>query len=255
MRHGATSPQISKTLRFAMLAGLVSMTLVACGDDDKTGKCATDSECTFGLICQAEACVALPCAGIADCTSGDQSCVSVNDGQFCAAVECGCANCDVCPVGQVCAAGMCGAAASCSEAIPCTGSNICDGGSCRACTGAECPADCTVAGCTGSLVCNTTTKVCEAGTEIEACSSCTRSDECGVGWKCVPLLSGNACLPPCQAKADCPSGWDCQAQACTPESYKCTGCAVEGCPNGQSCNPTDNSYTPTAASCSTCSAD
>lgn len=249
---------LSKTspwLRALTVALLAASTVAACGDDDKTGSCSADNDCAFGLVCGGETCVELPCNSIADCTSGNQACVTVNDGQYCAAVECGCPECDLCPIGEVCTNGFCEGAAACSETILCAGTDVCDDGLCRPCQGAECPADCRTGGCPGGGVCNTDTGECQAAPGVEACSSCTRSDDCGEGWKCVPLRSGNACLPPCGDVSECPAGWECAAGSCTPASYTCTGCAVDGCPNGQACNPADNGCVPAVAACGVCTAD
>jgi Cys-rich repeat protein len=241
MRPGTVTSGLINIVRALAVLGAIGATTSACGDEDKQGKCTSDGQCEFGLVCANEICEALPCNGIGDCTNGDQACVTVNGGQFCAAVECGCPNCDVCPVGEVCSNGICGGAAACSDTVPCGGTDICDNGSCRPCQGAECATDCRTSGCEGGLTCNQQTGVCEGGTPAATpCSSCTNSAACGEGWSCVPLLTGNACLPPCQNADTCPDGWACENQKCTPASYRCEGCSLTGCEGNLVCNTTTN---------------
>lgn len=252
MRPGTFVTGFSNLFRAIALIGILGATTQACGNEDKQGSCQSDGDCEFGLICAGEVCEALPCTGIGDCTNGDQACVTVNNGQYCAAVECGCPNCDLCPIGQMCVNGACGMAAACSDTVPCQGTDICDAGACRPCAGAECASDCRTDGCPGGGTCNQQTGVCDTGGgPVSPCSACTSSAECGQNWTCVPLLTGNACLPACQNKSECPGGWECENAKCTPASYKCEGCSLTGCQGDDVCNTTTNACEAPASGCTT----
>jgi hypothetical protein len=230
-----------------------------CGDDKATTTaCATDAECAFGLVCDGGQCGQVACGSVADCLNGNQDCVTVNGGQFCAVVECGCTNCGACPLGEVCQEGVCAAPVSCSDAAPCSGTDVCDNGTCRPCTGAECGAtDCTATGCALGSTCNPTSKQCEPLTAPTAnpCDTCSAASDCGDGWKCAPILTGNACLPPCGSNNDCETGWSCVSGACTPDSYRCEGCVTAGCPDGKACNPSNNTCVDAAGVCGGCGKD
>lgn len=70
--------------------------------------CLTDVTCSFGLICEQNACVELPCTSRDQCLAGSRACVVVESKSVCALVECGCDECAVCDIGQVCNNGKCG---------------------------------------------------------------------------------------------------------------------------------------------------
>ena len=246
-------------IAFLVLALAVGLT--ACGDDDsKAAGCNIDADCDFGLVCDG-VCTQLPCASSGDCLNGDQACLEVNGQKVCAAVECGCANCAQCPVGETCQPdGSCGSATinTCSGPSDCEPNEICDTGTCRACEGAECPqSGCTVDGCPAGQTCNAQTGTCEtAGPGTSSpCDTCDPAVGCGDGWKCAPLITGNACLPPCSNANDCSTGWACQTGNCVPESFRCSGCEVDGCAQGQACDPNDTTCKPATALCDACSDD
>lgn len=244
------------------LVGLFAVGVVAlagCGEDDSgPASCTLDDQCSSGLVCVEGACTAVPCGSVADCLNGDQGCIAVNSGNFCSAVECGCANCPQCPLGETCNNGTCGAPSTCGPTAPCAGTDVCDNGTCRPCQGAECGGtDCTVSGCDNGEQCNTTTKQCEpvTGPTAEGCDTCANATECGDGWKCAPLPTGNACLPPCTTGDDCETGWICQTGNCTPASFRCDGCVTAGCPSGDACNPGNNQCVDAAPNCGSCGND
>lgn len=249
----------------ALSGGLVSLMLLggACGADKGGGAapCQSDTQCVRGTVCDEGACKALPCAGNADCLNGNEACIEVAAADVCSAVECGCANCDPCPVGEQCNNGECksGTPSGCDDTHPCTGDQVCDAGACRACRGAECTAvDCTTSGCEANETCNPTTKTCEPATATaEACDTCATAADCGTGWKCVPLRNGLVCLPPCGSGDDCQTGWACASGVCTPDAYACEGCVTAGCANNQACNPdaTPPACIAAVAACGTCAKD
>lgn len=241
---------------------LVASALGACGDDGSTSgttACTLDEQCSTGFVCDGGKCAQLACDNIGDCLNGDQACIETTSGNYCSAVECGCPNCPQCPVGEVCDNGTCAAPVACSDANPCPGTDVCDGGSCRPCSGDECPAtgDCTTNGCPDGQTCNTASGQCETGggPTAEGCDSCQVADDCGSGWKCAPLPTGLACLPPCGSGNDCPTGWSCQSGNCTPVSFRCEGCVTAGCGQNQACNPNDNSCIAATPRCGSCGND
>ncbi len=255
--------RLSRVLWVAFAVIAAGTVASGCGEDDTSAtSCTADSQCPSGYICGAAGtCAQLPCGSVADCLNGDQGCIAVGGENFCSAVECGCTNCGPCPVGETCSNGTCGGAAVCSEANPCTGTDVCDAGACRPCAGAECGvSDCTVTGCTSGNQCNPTTKVCEpiTGPTAEGCDTCTAATvatDCGTGWKCAPLPTGSACLPPCGSGDDCETGWICQTGNCTPASFRCDGCVTAGCDGGQTCNPGNNTCVAAAPACGACGND
>lgn len=70
--------------------------------------CLTDFMCTFGLVCERDACVELPCATRDHCLVGSRACIVVESKSVCALVECGCIDCEACDIGQICNNGTCG---------------------------------------------------------------------------------------------------------------------------------------------------
>jgi len=252
--------------RFTLIAGIAAASLIAaCGDDDTatTGACAEDAECEFGLICgEGGTCVELPCTSSGDCLNGGQACVSVAQASVCAAVECGCANCNSCPIGETCNNGVCGlpTTETCDGPEDCGTDEVCDNQQCRPCVGDECGTteDCTTTGCEANFHCDQTTKTCEpdSTSTATACEACTEVDDCGGSpWKCAPLISGNACLPPCTNADDCQTGWLCQAGNCTPSNFNCDTCMGTGCDAGQACNPNSGACVAATAQCESCGND
>ncbi|MFO0746474.1 MAG: hypothetical protein U1F43_12475 [Myxococcota bacterium] len=230
----------------------------ACGSDTtNSGKsCEKDDDCPTATICDNGLCTAHACDGNADCLNGDQSCIETSGGGMCSAVECGCANCSACPVGEQCDNGSCVQATACSAANPCTGTDVCDAGTCRACAGNECPSDCTVSGCPQGKTCNTTSKLCESSNPtVDPCATCGSQSDCPSDWKCVPLASGQHCLPPCSSNNDCETGFECQNAICAPSGGRCEGCLVNGCGTGQACNANTHVCGAAVAECGTCAAD
>lgn len=252
---------MSSNALFRALLTLTSITFVgaACGSDSSSGSkaCAKDDDCPTAYICDDGRCAQHACTGNGDCLNGDQSCIEVSGGaSFCSAVECGCANCAACPLGETCDNGTCAAATACGPTNPCTGTDICDNGTCRACSGNECASDCTVSGCPQGKTCNQSTKACEdATTTVDACTSCTGQGDCPTDWKCVPLASGQACLPPCNTTNDCETGFECQNKICVPSGGRCEGCLLSGCQEGQACNANTHVCGQAVASCGQCTAD
>lgn len=241
-----------------------ALAFAACGDDETNGagSCSADTECAFGLICgPANTCVELTCSSTGDCLNGDQACVEVAGQDVCAAVECGCVNCDQCAVSLVCDEGVCvdPSTATCDGPEDCDPGEVCDGDTCRPCVGAECaPADCTTTGCDSGQVCDTVTKQCvpDNTSTAAACEPCADAEACGgAPWKCAPLISGNACLPPCSNNDGCPTGWLCQAGNCIPSNYDCESCMGTGCPSGSACNPNSGDCITATAQCESCGND
>lgn len=78
------------------------------------------------------------------------------------------------------------------------------------------------------------------------CATCSADSDCAEGFACVPLLNStdkNFCVKKCSAKSECTAGLLCQqaTQAaqkfCIPPSFKCEGCAIDGCKGeGESCD-------------------
>lgn len=76
----------------------------------------------------------------------------------------------------------------------------------------------------------------------KSCSKCSSETDCGDGYGCVNLLSGQFCAKKCSSVADCTPGFICdkasagEQKYCVLSSYDCKGCATDGCPGGQKCN-------------------
>ena len=220
--------------------------VTACGDDSAPSgtSCANDTACAFGQVCgDAGKCVVLPCTSTGDCLNGDQACVSVAGTSVCAAVECGCANCDQCPIGETCQHGICSTGTTgCGGPSDCDANEVCENQACRPCVGDECPAteDCTTAGCDPDFHCDAATKACvpDSTSTATPCEACASVDECGgTPWKCAPLISGNACLPPCGNNDDCAT------------------CMGTGCDAGNACNPNSGACVAATAQCESCGND
>ena len=251
---------------FALTVVIASAGFVAaCGGNGTSSgtPCSDDSACVFGQVCGGSAtCIVLPCTSSGDCLNGSEACVTVAQTSVCAAVECNCATCTACPLGETCNNGVCG-----TTSTGCTGSGqgdcdaneICDNQTCRPCQGAECPAtDCTTTGCDPNYHCDTVSKTCKPDqtTTGDACGACTSVDECGGSpWKCAPLISGNACLPACSSNDDCQTGWLCQAGNCTPSNFNCATCMGAGCSAGNACNPNSGACVAATAKCESCGND
>lgn len=254
------TPNSLKRLVVAAPLTLASLGLLAAGCGDSSGgsskSCKVDPDCPRGYVCDGSVCGQLPCDGSADCLNGDQACITVGQNDFCSAVECGCANCDLCPLGEVCDNGLCEAPSTCSATAPCPGTQICDEGTCRDCTGTECPSDCTVTGCQNGQTCNTQTKVCEGtAVQVDTCDTCAKEADCPEAWTCVPLASGQHCLPPCASNNDCATGFECQNTICAPAGGQCAGCYASPCSPGQACNENTAVCGQAVAACGSCTDD
>lgn len=81
----------------------------------------------------------------------------------------------------------------------------------------------------------------------QMCKACTNSAECGQGWRCEVLLNKEGgdhfCVKVCSGDEQCTDGVKCtlvddtaKISACIPPNYKCDGCAVGGCSEGQKCD-------------------
>ena len=222
--------------------------------------CPIGEVCSLGQCLDPTACADPPCVGDActvkeDC-GADQECV---DGA-CTAIPTVCSVEAPCPGEEVCVDGVCQVVgAECSATAPCPDGQVCDSGECRLCVGEECgptPGDCTVDGCEAGHTCNEETKLCEESTVTPplagACEACTDAASCGDYWKCAPLTSGLACLPPCASHNDCPSGWACKSSACEPQHLHCNGCVATGCADGEACNMSSGECQAALAPCATC---
>ncbi|MCB9731331.1 MAG: hypothetical protein H6745_01715 [Deltaproteobacteria bacterium] len=249
----------------AVVMGGLALAGSGCGSEDKQAvPCTSDDTCAYGQICAATGfCETLPCGTNADCLAGNQACIEVSSSQVCAVVECGCATCGQCPVGESCDNGQCvfeGGGNTCPNGqTDCAVNQVCDNGSCRACQGTECPqSGCEETGCPTGQTCNTTSHQCETPQTqtAEACDTCANVEACGgTPWKCAPLVSGSSCLPGCADNDDCKTGWLCQGGNCVPSNFRCDGCMKDGCPSGQACNPNSNECIAAAAQCASCGND
>ncbi|MCO4760773.1 MAG: hypothetical protein KC502_04670 [Myxococcales bacterium] len=77
------------------------------------------------------------------------------------------------------------------------------------------------------------------------CATCQADADCADGYGCVPMLNStthNFCVKKCSANNECTPGLLCQnaTQAtqkfCIPPTFKCEGCAVDGCKGEESCD-------------------
>ena len=77
------------------------------------------------------------------------------------------------------------------------------------------------------------------------CAACQADADCADGYGCVPLLNStdhNFCVKKCTASSECTAGLLCQQatqatqQFCIPPTFKCEGCAVDGCTGDENCD-------------------
>ncbi len=102
----------------------------------------------------------------------------------------------------------------------------------------------------------------------KSCGKCSVDVDCGDGFQCIPLLSGNFCARKCGTGADCLPGYKCEQASSDPKNkqtycvlptFDCLGCAGDpkGCPAGQKCNVKVGTPTCVAvkAQCEACNQD
>jgi Cys-rich repeat protein len=165
----------------------------------------------------------------------------------------GCMTNSECPAGDVCdrARGAClPGSRNCMTTSECPAGEYCDDR--RTCVpGCASSADCASVG--AGLVCNPTTRRCEAGGGCMTDAQCTGGQvcvagrcrtpaqvcqfnfQCGAGQQCID----GRCIAGCSTTAPCPTGQTCNAGRCEyPASGDCARCA-EGqvCSNGQCTQP------------------
>jgi Cys-rich repeat protein len=272
-----------------LTAGLGLMALAiggACSEGGTTGPalipCTSTGDCSSTQICAvlpsgSQACTGAEC-GCLDCEpcpTGKQcqqgQCI--DPGATCTGDYCPgdpCATNDQCDAAtQKCAEGACWPLDACFAATASTDcpneGDACVEHQCVPCVGDQCgaPGDCTVDGCDPGTKCDATTKLCvvDTGTgAAEACQACTGAADCGTaGFGCVPLGGAQVCLAPCGTGDDCPTGWTCWGAGgnnyCAPGGFQCSGCAVDGCPDGQICNTNDGVCTVAQTTCAQCQYD
>ncbi len=89
----------------------------------------------------------------------------------------------------------------------------------------------------------------------EDCKPCTRDTDCSDAFDCMKLGSQKFCLRKCiQGNGDCPPGYVCK-NYCVPQSNQCTGCLVDGCPQGKVCDPNTGKCQDKKGVCDKCSSD
>ena len=182
--------------------------------------CATTSDCEGGLVCDttAKKCVAQGCDDI--------------KGPKCAA-------------GQKCSGGKCVTATTSDAGGSGDGGSTADAGS----TGGETATGGGDTGTTGgpdsTPIADTSTSgkdTTNPATNDKSCHKCSTEADCGDGYGCVNLLSGQFCAKKCSSVADCTAGFICdkaskdEQKYCVLTSYDCKGCAVDGCTGSQKCN-------------------
>jgi hypothetical protein len=222
---------------------LLVAALGACSDGDaELHSCTTETEasdCDRGQICVDGTCQSVECIGVGSCLSGNQICYEGS----CTGLECSATL--PCAPPAVCVGGLCqdqGLGGDCTTDSECSLGQVCDvaTGQCRVCVGLECEQTTDACGgiCTADQVCDQATGTCTnapANGADWACAPCTTEAECE-GGLCVPLSSGKVCLQGCGSDNDCVTGWSCQAGACAPAGFSCSGCLTDGCAAGQVCN-------------------
>jgi hypothetical protein len=243
-------------LAVAVLAGLAG-----CSEESTNQSCSVDTECPGTQVCLNGTCSTVSCENSGDCATSQ---ICLDQTGVCAAAECGCADCPDCPEGFDCLSGQCvsnsceGAGCPCTDDTQCIADHMCENGECILCPPGTCeePSGCTVTGCNPGEVCDEATGECQSASASGACQACTKDEECGGGgWSCLPVGGEQVCLSPCGTSDDCATGWTCWGGACTPASFKCLGCSVDGCAEGQVCDTSTGQCTTAKTECSACEYD
>jgi Cys-rich repeat protein len=254
-----------ESMQFRLVIGCIFVAMmwvgVGCSTDGGVTSCVGDLDCAYPMVCVNGGCAVQACENNGFCAT-TQVCINAGDSQFCVPAQCGCLDCEPCAEGFECLNGQCaqvgcdGPDCPCENNTQCDTGFVCDAGQCRVCQGAECGAsDCTVTGCPEGQLCDPTTKTCLAGATADVCGSCASPTDCPASWKCVPLGSGQHCLPPCAGSDDCATGWTCFSGACNPSGFSCTGCNATGCPDGQVCDTTAGVCGNSKQACESCTYD
>lgn len=248
----------------AIVALIAGGGLAGCSDSvNGTGTPATVTCENSGDCASNEACVDLG-NGTKGCEEAECGCISCEpcaEGLVCSNGACipegGSGTCDdpVCPgdpcvddsqcdtATEFCHEGSCWPLGTCFSEGDCPDGQICENMSCRPCVGEECATtggDCTTDGCPEGKVCNPETLACDDEVvtpgDGDQCVTCDTAADCAEGWQCVPVGGAQACLRPCTGGGECETGWNCFSGVCTPNSFSCTGCALDGCGAGLTCN-------------------
>ncbi len=247
-----------------------SCTAVACGS---IADCLSSDHYCVSIqdesVCSAVEC---GCDGCPQCFGGmvceEGACVQGEDDSDVYGPGDACTSEDACPDGQTCHEGACWPDEACFGDDDCEPGEVCDKTACRPCEGAECDGDTGDTGDTGATGdtgdtgatgdtgdTGATGDTGDTGSLADACSTCATGDDCPGGWNCVPLASGKACLPTCGDDGDCQTGWSCQAGSCAPAGFKCNGCVVEGCADGETCDTSTGECTTPTPLCDSCDFD
>ncbi|MCB9507370.1 MAG: hypothetical protein H6700_02070 [Myxococcales bacterium] len=218
-----------------------------CTDEE----CRSDRDCDSGGICINSACY--------EGTAGPLSCTCRDD----------------CPTGNACLNGTCAAPLGiCDTDCNCAVGSVCTDGQCvtgsspcDACTGNQaCVDDQCVAACDppcgAGQTCDPTTLTCEAvAVGAGLCSPCTQNSDCGDSDDiCLDVGAGPICARACADADDCPSGYLCYdvpgaSKQCVPAGGTCVGCLVEGCAEGQYCDPRNGACGALIDTCAACESD
>lgn len=163
-----------------------------------------------------------------------------------------------CLLGTVCMNGTC-QVTDCSNGQQCpTGSMCVDdpaGSGAKVCTDLQCT---NTTPCPNGQVCEL--GICKGGaTGLGGqCGSCSTESDCNNGLVCTQVGASLHCTQPCSNDGNCSSGWDCgqasgaSTMTCLPEVSHCSGCLVDGCAQGQICNPSNGMCTTPVATCGNC---
>lgn len=205
-------------------------------------------------MCVDGTCQTISCQNAGSCAT-NQVCLAETG--TCASAECGCLDCDACPEGKSCVDGLC-ASDGCTQDSECDEGSRCDAGACVPCGPDGCgePTGCTEGSCPAGQVCDAASKECVDPAAASACQVCANDGECGgSGWSCLPVGGAQVCLAPCGSGDDCQTGWTCWGGACTPAGYKCLGCTIDGCADGQVCDTNTGACVQPKADCLACDYD
>lgn len=211
-----------------------------CGDGVCQSTCDMHAECADGFLCAGSGeCVTSlplgePCAGPAECTSGNCAdgvcCDALCDGtcESCAQAETGAADGSCSPVLAFTPDAGCPFALGCDDGADCAGC-----GFSLEPPGGNCPTAC------DSCDADTCNIVCDVDND-PACKGQTIS--CPPGWHCLIACTGNrACEG---ASFVCPDDYDCKVE-CASNQHKCENsvlnCSLTGschmdCQGGDTCN-------------------